>query len=74
MDNPDNLKARHQLAAVCLLQDDYQKAMDELLEILQRDPGFHDGAGRQGLLAVFRILGRDNPLVVSCRQRMLDVL
>ena len=74
MDNPDNLQARHQLAAVCLLQDDYKKAMDELLEILQRDPDFHDGAGRQGLLGVFRILGRDNPLVVSCRQRMLDVL
>lgn len=74
MDNPDNLEARHQLAAVSLLQDDYQQAMDELLEILQRDPDFNNGAGRQGLLAVFRILGRDNPLVVSCRQRMMDVL
>lgn len=74
MDNPDNLQARHQLAAIYLLQDDYQKAMDELLEMQQRDADFQNGAGRQGLLAVFRILGKDNPLVVSCRQRMLDVL
>jgi len=70
--NPDDLEARHQLAALLLIDDQYPAAMDQLLEIFRRDRSFRDGAGRHGLLAVFRILGDDHSLVKRYRQLMLE--
>ena len=71
--DPDDLQARHQLAALRLIEDDYEGAMHQLLEIMGRDRRFGDGAGRLGLLAVFRILGNEHPLVAKYRQSMLDL-
>lgn len=71
-ESPQELEARRQLAAIDLIDDDYQGAMQRLLEIMRLDPGFGNGAGRRGLLAVFRILGDNHPLVESYRRRMQD--
>jgi len=70
---PDDLQARHQLAALRLIDDDYESAMHQLLEIMRRDRRYGDGAGRLGLLAVFRILGNEHPLVGKYRQLMLEI-
>ena len=72
--DPNDLAARQQLAALDLVDDEYQDAMEQLLEIMRRDPRFGDGAGRQGLLAVFRILGNEHPLVERYRHRMQERL
>lgn len=71
--DPGDLEARQQLAALLLIEDDYEGAMAQLLKIMGRDRRFGDGAGRQGLLAIFRILGSDHPLVGHYRQRMLEI-
>ncbi|HEB94962.1 MAG TPA: tetratricopeptide repeat protein [Sedimenticola thiotaurini] len=71
--DPDDLEARQQLAALLLIADDYAGAMEQLLEVMRRDRRFGDGAGRQGLLAIFRILGNEHPLVGRYRQSMLEV-
>ncbi len=71
--DPGDLEARQQLAALRLIDDDYDDAMGQLLEIMRRDRAFGAGAGRQGLLAVFRILGDDHPLVGRYRQAMLEI-
>jgi putative thioredoxin len=44
------------------------------MDILRRDPKFEDGAGRQGLIAIFEMLGNENPLVVTYRRRMFSLL
>jgi putative thioredoxin len=58
--NPNNLEARYRLSARKLTRDDYEGAMDRLLEIFRRDDGFREHAGRDGLLAIFALLGEDD--------------
>jgi putative thioredoxin len=66
-DNPDDLEARYRLCAIKMTQDDYTAAMEQLLEIVRRDHGFRDQAGRNGLLAIFSLLGEDDEHVRRCR-------
>lgn len=62
-DNPDDLEARYRLCALRVTQDEYEAAMEQLLEIVRRDPAFRDQAGRNGLLAIFAMLGEDDARV-----------
>ena len=62
-DNPDDLEARYRLCAIRMTQDDYETAMEQLLEIVRRGHGFRDQAGRNGLLAIFSLLGEDDERV-----------
>jgi putative thioredoxin len=55
--NPGNLDARYQLAAAKVVQNDFEGAMHHLLEITRQNPRFRDNAGRNGLLALFHMLG-----------------
>lgn len=68
--NPNDCSARRQLGARRVMEGDYQAALEQFLEIMRRDPGFEDEAGRKGLLALFTLLGSDHPLVVNYRRQM----
>jgi len=72
--NPDDNAARYRLGARKFLESDYAAALEQFFEILCRDPKFADGAGRKGLLAIFNILGSDNPLVSAYRRKMFALL
>jgi putative thioredoxin len=61
------LEASYQLSAVQLVANDYDAAMPQLLEIARRDRGFRHDAGRNGLLALFELLGDDDERVVRYR-------
>ncbi|MEW6331568.1 MAG: tetratricopeptide repeat protein [Pseudomonadota bacterium] len=61
--DPDDLEARYRLCAVRMTRDDYESAMEQLLEIARRDHDFREQAGRNGLLAIFRLLGEDDERV-----------
>lgn len=61
--DPSNLDARYQLAASKVVKNDYEGAMQQLLEIARRNPGFRDNAGRNGLLALFHMLGDEDDRV-----------
>lgn len=67
MEHAEDLQAHYQLASRALLEDDFETAMDQLLEILRRDRGFSRGAARRGLQAVFDTLGSDDPRVKPFR-------
>jgi len=73
-EQPENLEARYQLAAVLLSRDDYEPAMEHLLAILKQDRSFRDEAGLRGLLAVFDLLGSGDPLAERFRRRLLNIL
>lgn len=70
----DDLEARYRLAAVKLIQNEYTQAMAQLIEIARRDRKFRDDIGRQGLLAIFNILGDDNDLVRHYRSLLQAAL
>ncbi|MDH3621826.1 MAG: thioredoxin [Gammaproteobacteria bacterium] len=71
--NPDDHEARYQLAMRKVVDQDFDGAMDLLLEVMRRDRQFGDDAGRKGLLKVFELLG-DDPRVNQYRRRMTNLL
>ena len=66
-DDPADLEARYRLSAGKILRDDYEGAMEQLLEIVRRDRTFREQAGRNGLLAIFAILGENDERVLRYR-------
>lgn len=72
--NPDNLEARYKLSAVRLLANEYDAAMAQLLEIARRDRNFRHGAGPNGLLALFDLLGEEDERVVRFSALLQQVL
>ena len=66
-------EARYLLAMRKVLADDIDAAVELLLELMKKDRGFGDDAGRLGLLQVFELLG-DDPRVNQYRRRMTSLL
>ena len=71
--DPDDHAATYHLAMRKVLDEDYETAMDLLLQVMQKDRSFDDDAGRRGLLKIFELLG-DDPRVAHCRRRMASLL
>ena len=71
--DPDDLQALHELALRKVVDQDYETAMELLLQLMQKDRSFGDDAARQGLLKVFELLG-DDPRVSQYRRRMANLL
>ncbi|HEX9625320.1 MAG TPA: tetratricopeptide repeat protein [Acidiferrobacterales bacterium] len=71
---PDDLDLRFRLAARRLMDDDYEAALGQLLEILRRDAAYRDEAARRGMLGIFQVLGDDDERVKRYRGLMLEVL
>jgi putative thioredoxin len=71
---PEDCALRRQLAARKVIEGDYEAALEQFLEIMRCDRQFDDEAGRKGLLAIFNILGNDDPRVAVYRRRMSALL
>jgi putative thioredoxin len=71
---PEDLEARYRLAALQVLAAEYEPAMEALLEIIGRDRGFREDAGRRALLAVFELLGNEHELVGDYRRRLFNAM
>ncbi len=71
---PDNCDLRYQLAALLVSRQEYEAAMEQFLEIMQRNRTFNDDAGRKGLIKVFDILNNQGPLVARYRSRMARLM
>jgi len=55
------------------MQGNYDKALEQLLEIVKRDRAYEDDAGRKARLKLFDMLG-DNALVHQFRRKMMAAL
>lgn len=64
---PDDLASQFKAAAVHLVADRYEQALQALLAVLRIDREFDHGAARRALLAVFDTLGGDHALVKQYR-------
>ncbi len=67
-------QARFDLAVCLLAQHDSQKAMDQLLTIIAKEPGFKEGAARELLVGVINTLKPNNPELAGDYQRQLGSL
>jgi len=72
--DPADLEARLQLANLCVAHTRYSEALEHLLEIVKRDRGFKDDAGRKTMLEVFTLLGQDSELVAEYRRRLASAM
>ncbi len=70
---PDSSDIRYQLAISTALSGDVQAGMDGLLELVQKDPQYNEGAPRKKLLALFNVLG-DDPLTGQYRRKLATLL
>jgi putative thioredoxin len=71
--DPGDTLALFQLALRKVVDQDYETAMELLLQLMQKDRSFEDDAGRRVLLKVFELLG-DDPRVSRYRSRMASLL
>ena len=71
--DPHDHEARFQLALHKVVEQDYDTAMELLLELLKKDRDFGNDAGRNTLLKIFELLG-DDPRVSQFRRRMASLL
>ena len=74
LEQPHNLDARFQLSAVKVLNDDYSGAMDQLLEIVRHEAEYQDHIARNGLSAIFKLLGNDDERVHRYRALLQETL
>lgn len=72
---PDNpLDAAYVRAASLMARGNLPAAMDGLIEILRQDKHYRKGAPRQVLLALFLLLGDDDPLTRQYRDELASIL
>ncbi len=71
---PDDHAARRELAQALVGNGDYEGAASQFLELMRRDRGYGDDAGRKGLLGVFEVLGGEHPVTLAYRRRMMSLL
>ena len=72
--NPDDYEARLKLAQLHAGARRYREAMDQLLEILQRDKNWRDGEARRQLLTLFTLAAGQPELVSEYRRKLASAL
>ena len=67
---PDDVDARWQRAALHLMADEYEAALQQLMEILRRNREFRGDLARRGLLALFSVIKGQEPLIRKYRAEL----
>ncbi len=71
---PNDLSLQLELAQAAAAQRDYSKALELFMSVMKTDREFRDGAGREGLLVLFDILGSSDERVQTYRRQMATLL
>jgi putative thioredoxin len=66
-------EARFQMAIHSVLQQDYEGALNILMELMRDDRAYGDGAAQKTLIKIFDLLG-DDPLTARYRSKMFALL
>lgn len=70
----NDLEAMYQLAIHMTAQDQYEPAMELLLNIIRKDREFMEDGARKKILEIFTLLGSGNDLVRSYRRKLASTL
>jgi putative thioredoxin len=71
--NADDLRARHLLGVRALVEGDSEAALEQFLEMLERDRAYEEGLARKSLIDAFRVI-EDEALVSQYRRKMSSLL
>ncbi len=72
--DPKDWQSRYDLALALYASGEQEKALDELLEIVQRNRPWNEEAARKQLVKFFEALGPAHPLTLSGRRRLSSLL
>jgi putative thioredoxin len=72
--NPADLQARLDLAQWHIARRDFEPALAQLIELVERDRAFGDDAGRRTMLAVFELAAQQPQVVSTYRRRLAAAL
>jgi putative thioredoxin len=72
--NSNDDEAVLQLSIQQLARQNYEPALESLLQLFIRNRSFADGAAHKTLLQVFELLGTEHPLVTLYRRRLYQAL
>jgi putative thioredoxin len=68
------IEAQYRRAAYLLQHRNVEAALDGLLDVLRQDKHYREGEARDVMLALFEILGDDDPLTQAYRRELATVL
>lgn len=74
LQHPDNLDARYQMSALHLVADEYEAAMNQLLQIISRNRSYANDVAVKGMVTLLNMVSEDEVLVKTYRQKMMDAL
>lgn len=70
----DPMEAEWRQAARLIKLGNFPAAMDGLLDLLKQNRTYREGAAKQALLAIFALLGDDDPLTRQYRDELASIL
>jgi putative thioredoxin len=71
---PGNMQARYDLAMALDAAGEREAALDALLDIVQRDRNWNEGAARTQILTLFEAMGPTDPRTIAARRRLSSIL
>ena len=72
--NPEDLEARYNYALCLAAEQEYPKALEELLFILERDKNFKDKSAHKAVLHIFFLLGEEWEYLDEFRSRLARII
>lgn len=73
VDNENDSEAHYFLASYAVVNANYERALDTLLSLVEKDPEFREQAPRKTMLTIFGMLGKD-PLATEYQQKLASLL
>lgn len=71
---PNNLELRLEVARAAILEKNYQKAVDHLLFIVDKNNNWNDSVAKEELLTLFAYLGTGHEVTDSGRAKLSNIL
>jgi putative thioredoxin len=72
--DPNDHQARYDLALALDAKGEREAAIEELLELVQRERKWNDDAARQHLVTLFEAMGPADPRTVAARRKLSSIL
>ncbi len=73
-EEPEDPDALYEMACCHAADEDYEAALERLLQVLRRDRAYRDGAAREAMVRIFTLVGPRSELADAYRRKLAGVL
>ena len=71
---PENLRARFELAIALAVEGRTEEGLDLLLDVMKTDNKWEDELARKTMIKIFSMLGKGNEIAIAYRRKMFSLL